>query len=68
MFVPLLIVAAHHLRPEQLTPKQAERIAYAKCGPDGTVDWDDNPEYPPPHCNRNGWNGHRYVEPRKERR
>jgi hypothetical protein len=42
---------------EHLTPRQAERIAYRKCGPDGTVDWDDNPRFPPPHCNRNGWMG-----------
>jgi hypothetical protein len=43
-------------------PKQCARIAYRKCGPDGTVDWDENPRFPPPHCNRNGWNGRRYVE------
>lgn len=38
------------------------RRAYRKCGPEGAVDWDDNPAFPPPHCNRNGWNGRRYVE------
>lgn len=51
-----------------VTPEQRlERIAYEKCGPDGAVDWDDNPSYPPPHCNRNGWNGREYVEPEGRR-
>lgn len=61
----MLLLAAHALHPEQLTPRQAERIAYRKCGPEGTVDWDENPVAPPPHCNRNGWNGKRYVRRRK---
>lgn len=44
----------------QGTPGKAVSIAFTKCGPDGTVDWDDNPVFPPPHCNRNGWDGRRY--------
>jgi hypothetical protein len=39
---------------------ESQLIAYEKCGPEGTVDWDDNPSDPPPHCNRTGWNGHSY--------
>jgi hypothetical protein len=49
--------------------KTMERFAYCVCGPDGSVDWDPQQtrwgwvEYP--SCNRNGWNGHRYVAARK---
>jgi hypothetical protein len=28
----------------------AEQLALTKCGANGTVDWDDNPADPPPHC------------------
>jgi hypothetical protein len=41
-------------------PAVAPDPAYDVCGPNGSVDWDDNPSAPPPHCNRNGWNGHSY--------
>jgi len=52
-----------------LTPReqvQYERYAYHVCGPDGTVDMDPVPDrsgryFAEPHCNRNGWNGKRYV-------
>ena len=50
--------------------RDMERFGYCVCGPDGTVDWDPRPHkrggyFMHPSCNRNGWNGKRYVEPRK---
>jgi hypothetical protein len=30
-----------------------EEIAEAKYGGSKTLDWDDNPKYPPPHCGSN---------------
>lgn len=65
MVSPLAVIAVPQKPPSE---REAERIAYEKCGPDGTVDWDANSEYPPPHCNRNGWNGKRYVEPKDAKR
>lgn len=41
--------------------RTAAAVAFSRCGPDGTVDWDENDAAPPPHCNRDGWNGHRYA-------
>lgn len=64
----MLFIALALAHPHHLTPKQIERIEYRKCGPDGTVDWDPNPEFPPPHCNRDGWNGKRYVPEKRRRR
>jgi hypothetical protein len=29
----------------------ADLQALAKCGPNGSVDWDPNPDSAPPHCN-----------------
>lgn len=63
-FVLSVAVPPHSSKDE----RKADRIAYQKCGPDGTVDWDDNPEFPPPHCNRDGWNGKRYVQPKERRK
>jgi hypothetical protein len=50
--------------------KAMERFGYCLCGPEGTVDWDPRPHNPGgyfahPSCNRNGWNGHRYVGERR---
>jgi hypothetical protein len=70
MFLPVALATAmpgKHVAPELLSPVEIDAIAYAKCGPDGTVDWDPNPQFPPPHCNRNGWNGRRYVETKDKR-
>lgn len=51
-----------------LSPRERRlaRIAERICGPDGAVDYDPTPAHPQgwPHCNRNGWNGHRYVDGR----
>lgn len=30
--------------------KICEQEALKKCGPNGAVDWDENPKDPPPHC------------------
>jgi hypothetical protein len=55
----LIIAALLSLSACAYAPRPDD-IAFAKCGPDGTVDWDDNRAAPPPHCNRDGWDGHRY--------
>jgi hypothetical protein len=64
LFLPFVLACAipEQKHQDPMSAIEAERIAYAVCGPDGTVDWDDNAKSPPPHCNRNGWNGQRYVE------
>jgi hypothetical protein len=49
-----------HMSAAPKIPAGGTSISFDKCGPDGTVDWDDNPAFPPPHCNRNGWNGRIY--------
>ena len=52
--------------------RSMERFGECVCGPDGTVDWDARPHkrggyFMHPSCNRNGWNGKRYVEPRSKK-
>lgn len=61
----MILALALAIAAPPLTERQAERIAYRVCGPEGTVDWDETPDRhgryrPEPHCNRNGWNGRRY--------
>lgn len=77
MLILLLAACAHSCHVPRaafvdyrdLTPSEytaMERFGYCVCGPDGTVDWDPRPHkhggyFMHPSCNRDGWNGHRYV-------
>jgi hypothetical protein len=75
MIALLIFVAipnvAYAAADRELTPREERqfwRYAERVCGPEGTVDTDPVPDargryYAEPHCNRDGWNGHRYVRP-----
>jgi hypothetical protein len=72
MIALLLALAAPHaayMVNRDLTPReirQLERYARRLCGPEGYNDYSESPDANgryrlKPSCERNGWNGYRYV-------